>query len=618
MLSIDQAPREQRDLVDPAEDSGARRAAGGPLRVLRFAGHLLAMVVAMLVGMAALGWAWHALLAATGAAALLRGPEPVILEMGVTAALGVGAWMCLNGRGRTRAVEMGAAVMAPAVAVLVPMWLGLISSGTALLVEHVAMVLAVLAVMLRRRQDYVVPRPGGSTALGRFARRRSVRRIGAVGVVLAAVAALPAGWLAVNAGGYEADRYAPTPVTTAVTQALATAAAPPHVPGRPTAVVVVGNGGANVADALAPYDVLSATGAFNVYLVAPERRPVPLLGGLDVIPDLSFAELRERLGGVAPDVAVVPEMPTDVATDRPVTAWLREVSGKSLVLGVCTGARLLADAGLLDGRDATSHWYRLAALQKAHTDVRWQRGVRYVDDGDVITTGGLLSSVDGTLRVVERLLGADAAAAAARTVTWDHYSPGAAAALPESALTPAEALLHVINTGFRANTTTVGVLLADGVSEIELAAAFDPYTEIKAGRTLAVAAGGTSIRSLHGLTFVPRAAADPGTAADLDWLVVPGRNVAPAARDLDLPVTFLHQQPGFAFDEPMRDMARRMDVPTAAWAAKVLELPTGGVVLAGPSWPWLPTLQALGLGLIGGVAALGALRLVRRVRGRRT
>jgi putative intracellular protease/amidase len=308
-----------------------------------------------------------------------------------------------------------------------------------------------------------------------------------------------------------------------------------------------------------------------------------------------------------------------------VTTWLGDVSARGgLVLGVCTGARLLAEAGLLDGRDATSHWYRLATLEKAHPDVLWQRGVRYVDDGNVITTGGLLSSVDGTLRVVERLLGTDAAAAAARTVAWDGYTPGRAAALLGSGLTPSDALLHTIITGFRADTTTVGVVLADGVGELELAATFDPYTEAKAARTLSLAPGGDSIRSLHGLTFVPRSDLGPSTAAGVDWLVVPGARVADdpavtaAARAVGTRVTYLHRQPGFAFDEPLREMARRMDVPTVTWTAKVLELPAAGLGLTGSSWPWLPTLHAGALGVLGLALALGAGRLVRhRARARR-
>ena len=72
-------------------------------------------------------------------------------------------------------------------------------------------------------------------------------------------------------------------------------AAPTHDPGKPTAVILLGPEGANAADVLAPYEVLAATGAFNLYTVAPQRQPVPLTGGLDLVPDLSFGQLDQRL-----------------------------------------------------------------------------------------------------------------------------------------------------------------------------------------------------------------------------------------------------------------------------------------------------------------------------------
>ena len=129
-----------------------------------------------------------------------------------------------------------------------------------------------------------------------------------------------------------------------------------HDPAKPTAVVVVGEHGAVVSDTLAPFEVLATTGAFNVYAVAPSGRPAPLTGGLDLVPDLTFAGLADLLGGAAPDVVVVPAMP-DVgqSTSEPVTDWLtRQAAGGSLLLSVCNGAGVLASAGLLDGRRATA------------------------------------------------------------------------------------------------------------------------------------------------------------------------------------------------------------------------------------------------------------------------
>ena len=146
------------------------------------------------------------------------------------------------------------------------------------------------------------------------------------------------------------------------TAPAAPAAAPPAAPDpqKPTAVVVMSNEGANAADVLAPSEVLAATGAFNLYTAAPDQRPVPLTGGLDLVPDLTLAELDRRLPD-GPDVVVVPELPdAGEQTSAPLEQWLaaHRTTGDTLLVGVCTGAEVLASAGLLDGRPVTTHWLR--------------------------------------------------------------------------------------------------------------------------------------------------------------------------------------------------------------------------------------------------------------------
>ncbi|MFE2754530.1 DJ-1/PfpI family protein [Actinosynnema sp. NPDC059335] len=398
------------------------------------------------------------------------------------------------------------------------------------------------------------------------------------------------------------DRSAPPPAPVA------------HDPDRPTAVVVVGDRGAVVSDTLAPYEVLATTGAFNVYAVAPTAGPKPLTGGLDLVPDLTFAGLADLLGAQPPDVVVVPAMP-DVGepTSKPVEDWLaRQAAAGALVLGVCNGSGVLASAGLLDGRDATAHWLRVDSFEEEHPEVRWVRGTRYVDDGEVVTTAGILSGVDGTLRVVERLVGPEAARRAAEDTGWRHYHRGTAAALAQARLRPADAVVG-FNTAFGWDRDTAGVLLSDGVGEIELASVFDTYGQSLAVRTLSVAPGVGPVRSRHGLTFVPRA--DPVAAAGgLDRLVVPG---AQAARQrvadpfADLAPVYVHAEPGFPFDGVLRDLARTTDVATATWTARVLEYPTDHLALDGPAWPWTRSLRPLGLALLG---VLAATALVRRLR----
>src|SRR6266508_3130601 len=400
-----------------------------------------------------------------------------------------------------------------------------------------------------------------------------------------------------------------------------TAAVPAHDPGKPTAVIVLAPEGANVADVLAPYEVFARTGAFNLYTVAPARRPVPLTGDQDIVPDLSFGQLADRLAAT-PDVIVVPQLHH---AGRPIIEWLRgqRTQGDPLLLSVCVGAGVLAEAGLLDGRPATSHWLGLIGLRRNYPAVRWQDEIRYVDDGDVITSAGVLSGVDGALRVVERMLGQDAAARAAQAVHWPDYSPGGAAPIRRSRPAPAD-VVALLSAAYRWDRPSTGILLTDGVGEIELASAFRPYTELSyLARPVAVTADGRPIRSRHGLTFVPRAeltAAAPG----FDRLLVPGADAArrAAADGLSLPErltpVYLHQQPGFAFDGALRDIARTRDVATARWVAKTLQYPTTDPRLSGSAWPWTLTLRPIPIAGAAAIAAAVGIQLLRRRRRRST
>ena len=406
------------------------------------------------------------------------------------------------------------------------------------------------------------------------------------------------------------------------TAPAAPAAAPPAAPDpqKPTAVVVMSNEGANAADALAPYEVLAATGAFNLYTAAPDQRPVPLTGGLDLVPDLTLAELDRRLPD-GPDVVVVPELPdAGEQTSAPLEQWLaaHRTTGDTLLVGVCTGAEVLASAGLLDGRPVTTHWLAINWFSVKYPDVLWQHGTRYVDDGDLITTAGVLSGVDGTLRVVERLLGTDAALRAARSVGWAGYSPDAPATV-SSQLEPGDGVV-ALNGGYRWDRAQMGVLLTDGAGEIELASAFRPYTTFSyVARPIAVTVDGNAVRSRHGLTFVPRAALST-VAEDLDRLVVPGVDAArrDLAAGLRLPegiaAEYLHTRTEFAFEGALRDIARTYDVATARWVAKTLEYPTAGLMLAGPGWPWELALRAVGTAVAATVITLVAILLVGRAR----
>ena len=123
----------------------------------------------------------------------------------------------------------------------------------------------------------------------------------------------------------------------------------------------------------------------------------------------------------------------DTLPPESVLAALRTVADRGgRVLSQCTGAFVLAAAGLLDGRRATTHWKYAAELATRYPRIDVDPGVLYVDEGDVLTSAGSAASVDLCLHVVERDYGAEVAARVARDLVVPLYRSGGQAQYIES------------------------------------------------------------------------------------------------------------------------------------------------------------------------------------------
>jgi hypothetical protein len=152
------------------------------------------------------------------------------------------------------------------------------------------------------------------------------RRVILVTAIVLTALVVPVAVGAVGIAGVRGEIYTPRDAT-APPVSVEAAAIPAHDPTKPTAVVVLSLAGTNVADALPPYEVLANTGAFNLYTVAEQRQPMPLTGGVDLIPDLTFGQLADRLQA-APDVIVVPEIhDRGEPSSAPIEEWLQRRAG---------------------------------------------------------------------------------------------------------------------------------------------------------------------------------------------------------------------------------------------------------------------------------------------------
>lgn len=183
-----------------------------------------------------------------------------------------------------------------------------------------------------------------------------------------------------------------------------------------------------VLDFAGPFEVFSRTrlqpgiesrrsnaGApFNVYGVARVRGPICATGGLVVVPKYCFSDCPPN------DLLVVPGGwgTRKLLDDHELLTWIkRAASNAVVVMSVCSGSLLLARAGLLRGKAATSHWGALDTLSSIDPTIRVERQQRVVDS-EIITSAGISAGIDMALHVVEKILGEDVADDTARYMEY--------------------------------------------------------------------------------------------------------------------------------------------------------------------------------------------------------
>jgi transcriptional regulator GlxA family with amidase domain len=183
-----------------------------------------------------------------------------------------------------------------------------------------------------------------------------------------------------------------------------------------------------VLDFAGPFEVFSRTrltpgvesrrseqsAPFRVFTIARTREPVTATGGLTVVPHHAFADNPWI------DLLLVPGGfgTRTLLHDEEMLGWIRRTAAAARqVSSVCTGALLLAQAGLLKGHRATTHWASLDLLASLDPEVTVERTERVVDDG-VITSAGVASGIDMAFHVVETIFGREVADETARYIEY--------------------------------------------------------------------------------------------------------------------------------------------------------------------------------------------------------
>ncbi|MDO8378003.1 DJ-1/PfpI family protein [Phenylobacterium sp.] len=308
---------------------------------------------------------------------------------------------------------------------------------------------------------------------------------------------------------------------------------------RPLVVVLADNAGAETTDFAIPYGVLKESGVAEVRSVSTGPGAVRLRPSLKVLADQTLAQF-DAAEPAGADIIIVPAQVKPKSPE--LTAWLRAQAAKgATVVSICEGARVLANAGLLKDRRATTHWSALKGLTKAYPDTTWVRDRRYVQDGAVISTTGVSASIPASLALVEAIGGRPAAQATADRIGVREWGPAHRTA--DFQVTGADYRHGIAALAAFWRHETVETPVTDGVDEVTLALRADTWSRSYRTRVVTTRPGLAAVRSRRGLTILPDAAPRPGryvlpvqsgpAAAQIDGnLAAMGRRYGPQAARL--------------------------------------------------------------------------------------
>jgi len=177
-----------------------------------------------------------------------------------------------------------------------------------------------------------------------------------------------------------------------------------------------------VLDFAGPFEVFSLASKDNeklckVITIGETGEIISARNGLKVLPQANFKEAPVL------DILIIPggygAEEIEIKNEK-VIDWIREQKNHIKILAsVCTGAFLLAEAGILDRKKATTHWMDIERLTREYPKIEVINHSKFVDEGEIITAGGISAGINMSFHIIQRLFGEDVAKATAKRMEYD-------------------------------------------------------------------------------------------------------------------------------------------------------------------------------------------------------
>lgn len=177
-----------------------------------------------------------------------------------------------------------------------------------------------------------------------------------------------------------------------------------------------------VLDFAGPFEVFSLSSKnneklFEVITIGETDELITARNGLKVLPMASFKDKLKL------DILIIPggygaekiEIKNQITIN-----WIKEQKDKVKILAsVCTGAFLLAESGILDNKSATTHWMDIDRLEKEYPKIRIIKNLKFVDEGNIITSGGISAGINMSFHIIKKLFGVNIAKSTAKRMEYD-------------------------------------------------------------------------------------------------------------------------------------------------------------------------------------------------------
>lgn len=267
---------------------------------------------------------------------------------------------------------------------------------------------------------------------------------------------------------------------------------------RPVIAVVSHNSGTEITDFVVPYGILSRSGVAEVTAVSTERGVVNL-DPLRMQSETDFEDFDKKFPDGA-DYVVVPMIMKN--NDPKLLAWILSQAKKGAsIVSVCKGSEVVAQTGLMNGKRATGYFYGEMGRAEDFPKVKWERNIRYVADGKIISSAGISASLPLSIALVEAIAGNSKASALAKeigVIEWgskhdsDYFQDK-----------PGKAKIDWRMMRKHDGQESIGVRLNQGIDEISLAFISEVYNRSVKGHPNTLAENKGPIKTLSGLLIIP-------------------------------------------------------------------------------------------------------------------